>query len=81
MKSISDRIIAAYKSGLEEGKREALIELQKDNPNKDLPSNEVLFKIFKLLFECQERQRNSLYFNQYEVYANYITKNWKKNEK
>jgi len=80
MKSVNDRIITAYKRGFEEGKKEALIELQKENPNKDLPSNEVLFKIFKLFFEYQEATRNSCYMNQYKAYANYITTNWKKND-
>lgn len=77
-----DSYIKGYKIGVEEGKREALIEFQKENPNKDLPSNEVLYKIFKLLYECEENDRktNSIYMNHYEHVANYITKNWKIDE-
>lgn len=77
VKNVND-FIKGYKVGVEDGKREALLEFQKENPNKDLPSNDVLFKIFKLLFEYQERNRSTLYFNQYEAYANYITANWEK---
>ena len=67
--------LRGYKYGVECGKREALIEFQKENPNKDLPSDDVLYRIFNLLFRCQE-ESNSLYMNQYEFYANYITTHW-----
>jgi len=70
--------LRGYNIGVEEGKREALIEYQKENPNKDLPSNETLYKIFELLFGYMENNRNSIHMNQYEVYANYITANWNK---
>jgi len=75
IKNIDD-FLRGHKIGIEEGKREALIELQKQNPNKDLPSNDVLYKIFQLLFECREKDRNSAYMNQYERWANYITLHW-----
>ena len=73
-------LVRGHKIGFEKGRQEALIEFQKNNSNKDLPSNEVLYKIFKLLFECKENDRktSSCYMNQYEHYANYITKNWNK---
>ena len=72
--------VKGYKIGLAHGKRDALIEFQKENPNKDLPSNDTLFKIFKLLFECKDRDEktSSCYMNAYEHYANYITSNWEK---
>ena len=57
------------------------IKKTKNNYNKDLPSNEVLFMIFKLLFECEDNDKkktSSCYMNQYEHYANYITKYWNK---
>ncbi len=69
--------LRGFNYGVERGKREALIEYQKTNPNKDLPSNDVMYKIFELLFEYIENN-NSLYMNQYEAYANYITENWNK---
>ena len=74
------RLFKGYKRGFKEGKQEALVELQKNNPNKDLPSNEVLFRIFELLHECKENDSKtcSCYMNQYEHYANYITKHWNK---
>jgi hypothetical protein len=73
-------LVKGHRIGFEEGRKAALVEFQKDNPNKDLPSNEVLYRIFKLLFECKENDRktSSCYMNQYEHYANYITKNWNK---
>lgn len=79
-KTYTDGLVKGHKIGFEKGRQEALIEFQKNNPNKDLPSNEVLYKIFKLLFECEENDRktSSCYMNQYEHYANYITKNWNK---
>ena len=80
-KTYQDGWVKGYKLGVKEGKQEALVELQKkNNPNKDLPSNGVLFKIFKLLFECEENDIKtcSCYINQYEHYANYITKHWNK---
>ena len=81
-KSVKDpnSFIKGYKIGIEDGKREALIEFQKENPNKDLPSNEVLYKIFKLLYECEENDRktSTIYMNHYEHIANYITKKKKK---
>ena len=79
-KTYQDGWVKGYKLGVKEGKQEALVELQKNNPNKDLPSNGVLFKIFKLLFECEENDIKtcSCYINQYEQYANYITKHWNK---
>ena len=75
-----DNLIKGYKKGVEDGRREALIEFQKNNPNKDLPSNEILYKIFKLLYECEENDKksSSVYMNYYEHLANYITKNWEK---
>ena len=74
--------IKGYKIGVENGKRDALIEFQKENPNKDLPSNEVLYKIFKLLHECEENDKktSSIYMNHYEHVANYITKNWERDK-
>lgn len=77
-----DSLIKGYKMGVEEGKREALIEFQKNNPNKDLPSNEILYKIFKLLYEGEEnaRKSSSVYMNHYEYLANYITKNWERDK-
>jgi len=72
--------LRGYNIGVEEGKREALIEYQKENPNKDLPSNETLYKIFELLFEYMKNNRNSIHMNQYEVYAKYITANWNKDK-
>lgn len=75
-----DSYIKGYKIGVEEGKREALIEFQKENPNKDLPSNEVLYKIFELLYECEKNSRGSCYMNHYEYVANYITKNWERDK-
>ena len=79
-KTYQDGLVKGYELGVKGGKQEALIELQKNNPNKDLPSNEVLFRIFKLLFECEQNDRKncSIYMNQYEYYANYITKHWNK---
>ena len=79
-KTYQDGLVKGYELGVKEGKQEAMVELQKNNPSKDLPSNEVLFKIFKLLFECEENDRKtcSAYMNQYEHYANYITKHWNK---
>lgn len=79
-KTYQDGLVKGYKMGIKEGKQEALIELQKNNSNKDLPSNRVLFRIFKLLFECKENDRKtgSCYINQYEHYAYYITKHWNK---
>ena len=79
-KTYQDGLVKGYELGVKEGKQEALIELQKNNPNKDLPSNEVLFRIFKLffVFELYDRKNCSIYINQYEHYANYITKHWNK---
>ena len=74
-KTYQDGLVRGYKMGVKEGKQEALVELQKNNPNKDLPSNEVLFRIFELLHKCKENDC-SCYMNQYEHYANYITKHW-----
>ena len=76
-KTYQDGLVKGYKMGVKEGKQEALVELQKNNPNKDLPSNEVLFRIFELLHECKENDC-SCYMNQYEHYSNYITKHWNK---
>ena len=76
-KMYQDGLVRGYKMGVKEGKQEALVELQKNNPNKDLPSNEVLFRIFELLHKCKENDC-SCYMNQYEHYANYITKHWDK---
>ena len=76
-KTYQDGLVRGYKMGVKEGKQEALVELQKNNPNKDLPSNEVLFRIFELLHECKANDC-SCYMNQYEHYANYITKHWDK---
>ena len=79
-KTYQDGLVNGYKMGVKEGKQEALVESQKNNPNKDLPSNEVLFRIFELLHECKENDSKtcSCYMNQYEHYANYITKHWNK---
>ena len=79
-KTYQDGLVKGYELGVKEGKQEALVELQKNNPNKDLPSNEALFRIFKLLFECEENDRKtcSCYMNQYEHYAKYIAKHWEK---
>ena len=77
VKTYQDGLVRGYKMGVKEGKQEALVELQKNNPNKDLPSNEVLFRIFELLHKCKENDC-SCYMNQYEHYANYITKHWDK---
>lgn len=79
-KTYQDGLVKGYKIGVNEGKQEALVELQKNNSNKDLPSNRVLFRIFKLLLECKENDRKtcSCYMNQYEHYANYIAKHWDK---
>ena len=74
-KTYQDGLVRGYKMGVKEGKQEALVELQKNNSNKDLPSNEVLFRIFELLHKCKENDC-SCYMNQYEHYANYITKHW-----
>ena len=74
-KTYQDGLVKGYKMGVKEGKQEALVELQKNNPNKDLPSNGVLFRIFELLHECKEND-SSCDMNQYEHYANYITKHW-----
>ena len=74
-KTYQDGLVKGYKMGVKEGKQEALVELQKNNPNKDLPSNGVLFRIFELLHECKEND-SSCYMNQYEDYSNYITKHW-----
>ena len=76
-KTYQDGLVRGYKMGVKEGKQEALVGLQKNNPNKDLPSNEVLFRIFELLHKCKENDC-SCYMNQYEHYANYITKHWDK---
>ena len=72
--------LRGYNYGLECGKRDALLEYQKENPNQDLPSNETLYKIFDLLFECQIRdeETNSVYMNTYERYANFITTYWER---
>ena len=40
-KTYRDGLVKGYKMGVKEGRQEALVELQKNNPNKDLPSNEV----------------------------------------
>lgn len=70
--------LKGYKYGVECGKQEALIEFQKENPNKDLPLNDVLYRIFDLWFECQiaDEMTSSVYMNSYERYANYITTHW-----
>lgn len=71
-------LLRGYCIGIEDGKREALQELQKNNRNTDLPSNETLHKIFGLLFEYMGNNRSSVHMNQYDVYARYITENWNK---
>ena len=76
-KTYQDGLVKGYKMGVKEGRQEALAELQKNNPNNDLPSNGVLFRIFELLHKCKENDC-SCYMNQYEHYANYITKHWNK---
>ena len=74
--------VKGYKIGLAHGKRDALVEFQKENPVKGLPSNEVLFKIFRLLFECKEldEKTSSCYMNQYEHYADYVVTHWEQDE-
>ena len=81
-KTYADGLVAGHRIGFEKGRQEALIEFQKENPNKDLPSNEILYKIIKLLYECEENDRksSSVYMNNVEHVANYITKNWNKNK-
>ena len=59
-KTYQDGLVKGYKMGVKESKQEALVELQKNNFNKDLPSNEVLFRIFKLLLECKENDRKPI---------------------
>ena len=73
-----DEFLKGYKQGLKDGKKDALLEFQKENPLSELPSNETLYKIFKLLFECQKNdiETSSCYMNTHEHYANYITKHW-----
>ena len=70
--------LKGYQIGLHDGKIQAMLELQEANKNTDLPSNETLYKIFDLLFECKENDHktSSCYINSYEHYANYITKRW-----
>ena len=79
-KTYTDGLLNGYNRGFEQGKKEALIELQKENTNTELPSNETLYKIFRLLFEHREilRKTATVYMNQYESDANYITQNWHK---
>jgi hypothetical protein len=74
-----DEFLKGYKIGVHDGKEKALLELQQSNKNSNLPSNETLYKIFDLLFECKENdaKTSSCFMNEYEHYANYITKNWK----
>jgi hypothetical protein len=76
----NDGLVKGYKMGVEEGKKEALIELQKNNTNTDLPSNETLKKIFRLFFESKKQMEmtHSLYMNEWECHIDYITKNWNK---
>lgn len=64
--------------GIAKGRIEALEEFQTNNPLKDLPNDETLFKIFKLLFECRKRDQsiNSVYMNPYSRYAEYIRQHW-----
>lgn len=73
-----DKYLKGYRIGIEHGKRDMRIEMQKSNKNTDLPSNETLYKIFGLLFEIQEIdiKTSSCYINTYEHYANYITEHW-----
>ena len=73
-----DQYLKGYNVGFKHGRDEAMIEFQKLNANTDLPSNETLYKIFGLLFKCQENDHanSSCYINTYEHYANYITKHW-----
>ena len=74
--------IKGYRKGIEDGKSDALLEFQKLNVNTDLPSNETMFKMFRLLFECIENDERSCscYINSFEHYANYITLNWEKEQ-
>lgn len=73
-----DEYVNGYRIGVYDGKNNALIELQELNNNTDLPSNETLYKIFRLLFEADEKMRksSSCYMNTYQYYANEITKKW-----
>lgn len=70
--------IKGYRNGFEDGKKEALIELQKQNTNTDLPSNQTLFKIFRLVIEKKEIDEKSCscYINPWDGYCDYIVKNW-----
>lgn len=70
--------ISAYKLGVEDGKRLMKKELQEKNQNTELPSNDTLNKIIKLLFECQEidKKTNTIKMNKFEHYCDYITNNW-----
>ena len=77
-----DSLVKGYRIGFKEGKEEALIELQKENKNTDLPSNETLKKIFKLWFESKKEMEmtHSVYMNEWERHINYITKNWERKD-
>ena len=68
--------LRGYKTGVALGRNEALIEFQKANKHHELPSNEALDKIFKLLFEYRERNKCSAHINEWECYRNYITTHW-----
>ena len=77
---VKNEFIKGYKLGVIDGRKENIIKLQENNCNSDLPSNETLYKIFKLLFECIENDRktSSVYMNAYQHYAKYVTLNWDK---
>lgn len=74
-----DEFKKGYEIGVHDGRDKALLELQDLNEKSDLPSNETLYRIFDLLFECQENDHktSSCYMDTYTHYANYITKHWK----
>lgn len=77
-----DDYLSGYKRGLIDGKNEALVKLQENNKNTDLPSNETLYKIFSL-YETADRKMKescSCYMNRYEYYAGEIAKNWNDGE-
>lgn len=74
----ANSFLQGYNAGLTKGKEDALLEYQRNNPVKDLPSKETLFKIFKLLFESKKQleKTNTVFANMYDYYADYITTHW-----
>lgn len=78
MSNAIEKFKKGYEIGFHDGKEQAKIELQESNANTDLPSNDTLYKIFDLLFDCKENDHktSSCYINSYEHYASYITRHW-----